>query len=81
MRPANQRATPAGFEPALPKEMPNLLCVHIAGHRVNHSAKAPWIVEKLVIMLVYIQTDLLENMLGCRMWITHCGGVVGSCHS
>ena len=28
---ANQRATPAGFEPALPKEMPNFY-IHIGKH-------------------------------------------------
>jgi hypothetical protein len=34
-----KRSTPAGFEPALPKEMPELYYWIIAGHRVNHSAK------------------------------------------
>ena len=36
-----KKTTPAGFEPALPKEMPTYLSYNIAGHRVNHSAKAP----------------------------------------
>ena len=40
-----KKPTPAGFEPALPKEMPTYLSYNIAGHRVNHSAKAPCLVD------------------------------------
>ena len=56
-----KETTPAGFEPALPREMPNLVCVHIAGHRVNHSAKAPltsnasWLLKTLPTCLLILR--------------------------
>ena len=46
-----RKSTPAGFEPALPKEMPEPL---VAGHRVNHSAKVSSLIDEKYALFSYI---------------------------
>ena len=61
----SQKTTPVWFEHTLPKEMPDDIQSRIAGHRVNHSAKVPWLlVENLWLMLLLNVSATIAGCLG-----------------
>ena len=49
-------ASPTGFEPVLPRELPKLAFLRIAGQRVNHSAKVT-LLKKQSVCLFHIGCD------------------------